>query len=220
MDGRFRLNITYFSMDWTDYQIELVDPSNIPCSWPTSPPAPMCGEPWQKVVTNLGDATSDGVILEVLALANDSTEVGVNAQFVKAETATDLTNPDGSVDAPKGSRLPQTPEFKSNLWIEKTMPVSIFGANEAFFRGSVSYTGDSVSAVQPGWSYDQDSYTIVDMKYGILGDDWQLDFFVNNLTDTRADIAVNDWYFDFYFGGARQYTNRPREIGVRFTKSW
>jgi hypothetical protein len=58
------------------------------------------------------------------------------------------------------------------------------------------------------------------MKYGILGDDWQLDFFVNNLTDTRADIAVNDWYFDFYFGGARQYTNRPREIGVRFTKSW
>ena len=220
MDGRFRLNITYFSMDWTDYQIELVDPSNIPCSWPTSPPAPMCGEPWQKVVTNLGDATSDGVILEVLALANDSTEIGFNAQFVKAQTATDLTNPDGSVDAPKGSRLPQTPEFKSNLWIEKTMPVSIFGANEAFFRGSVSYTGDSVSAVQPGWSYDQDSYTIVDMKYGILGDDWQLDFFVNNLTDTRADIAVNDWYFDFYFGGARQYTNRPREIGVRFTKSW
>jgi hypothetical protein len=63
------LNITYFNMDWADYQIELVDPSNIPCSWPTSPPAPMCGEPWQKVVTNLGDATSDGVILEVLALA-------------------------------------------------------------------------------------------------------------------------------------------------------
>ena len=30
-DGRVRLNLTYFTMDWEDYQIELVDPSNLPC---------------------------------------------------------------------------------------------------------------------------------------------------------------------------------------------
>jgi len=84
----------------------------------------------------------------------------------------------------------------------------------------LSYTGDTVSAVQPDYSYDQASYTIADVKVGIMGDDWELDFFVSNLTDERAQIAVNDWYFDFFFGNARQYTNRPREMGIRYTKRW
>jgi hypothetical protein len=96
----------------------------------------------------------------------------------------------------------------------------MLGANEAFIRGSVAYTGDSVSAVQPGYQFIQKSFTIADVKMGIMGDDWELDLFISNLADERAEIAVNDWYFDFFFGRGRQYTNRPREIGVRFTKSW
>jgi hypothetical protein len=95
-----------------------------------------------------------------------------------------------------------------------------FGANEAFVRGSVSYTGDSVSAVQPGYAFAQDSFTIADMKVGIMGDDWELDFFISNISDERAEIAVNDWMFDYFFGRGRQYTNRPREVGIRFTKTW
>ena len=132
------------------------------------------------------------------------------------ETVSELA--DGS--APAGSRLPQVPEFKSNMWIERNMQISAFGANEAFIRGSVSYTGDSVSAVQPGYQFIQKSYTIADAKFGILGDDWEVNFFINNITDERAEIAINDWYFDFFFGRGRQYTNRPREIGIRYTKRW
>ena len=216
LDGRFRLNLTYFTMDWEDYQIELVDPSNLPCGSADAYPAPQCGQPWQKVVANLGDAESDGLTMEVLALIGDSTELGFNSQWVKAETASPLA--DGS--APSGSRLPQVPKFKGNIWIEKTVEFNKFGANEAFVRGSVSYTGDSVSAVQPGYAFAQDSFTIADMKVGIMGDDWELDFFISNISDERAEIAVNDWMFDYFFGRGRQYTNRPREVGIRFTKTW
>ena len=215
-DGRVRLNATYFTMDWDNYQIELVDPSNLPCGSAEAYPAPSCGQPWQKVVANLGFAGSDGFTLEVLAAIGDNTEMGWNSQWVEAETVSELA--DGS--APAGSRLPQVPEFKTNMWIEKSMQISAFGANEAFIRGSVSYTGDSVSAVQPGYSFDQKSYTIADAKFGILGDDWEVNFFINNITDERAEIAVNDWYFDFFFGRGRQYTNRPREMGIRYTKRW
>ena len=215
-DGRVRLNATYFTMDWDNYQIELVDPSNLPCGSAEAYPAPACGQPWQKVVANLGNAGSDGFTLEVLAAIGDNTEMGWNSQWVEAETVTALA--DGS--APAGSRLPQVPEFKTNMWIEKNMQISAFGANEAFLRGSVSYTGDSVSAVQPGYSFDQKSYTIADAKFGISGDDWEVNFFINNITDERAEIAVNDWYFDYFFGRGRQYTNRPREIGIRYTKRW
>jgi len=216
LDGRFRLNLTYFSMDWENYQIELVDPSNLPCGSENAYPAPQCGQPWQKVVANLGDAESDGLQMEVLALINDSTEFGFNSQWVSAETVSPLA--DGS--APAGSRLPQVPEFKANMWIEKSIPISFMGANEAFFRGSVAYTGDSVSTVQPDYQFAQESYTLVDAKFGIIGDDWEMDFFVTNITDERADIAVNDWNFDWYFGRGNKITNRPREIGIRFTKSW
>ena len=215
-DGNVRLNVTYFTMDWENYQIELVDPSNLPCNTSGAYPAPACGQPWQKVVANLGDATSSGLQLEVLAAINDSIELGWNSQWGDSKTNTELA--DGS--APAGSRLPQVPEFKSNLWIEKSLNISAFGATEGFLRASLSYTGDTVSAVQPDYSYDQASYTIADVKLGIMGDDWELDFFVNNLTDERAQIAVNDWYFDFFFGNARQYTNRPREMGIRYTKRW
>jgi len=215
-DGNVRLNVTYFTMDWENYQIELVDPSNLPCNTAGAFPAPACGQPWQKVVANLGDATSSGLQLEVLAAINDSTELGWNSQWGDSKTNTELA--DGS--APAGSRLPQVPEFKANLWIDKSFNFSALGATEGFARASLSYTGDTVSAVQPDYSYNQASFTIADVKVGIMGDDWELDIFVNNLTDERAEIAVNDWYFDFFFGNARQYTNRPREMGIRYTKRW
>ena len=215
-DGNVRLNVTYFTMDWENYQIELVDPSNLPCNTAGAFPAPACGQPWQKVVANLGDATSSGLQLEVLAAINDSTEIGWNSQWGDSKTNTELA--DGS--APAGSRLPQVPEFKANLWIDKSFNFSALGATEGFARASLSYTGDTVSAVQPDYSYNQASFTIADVKVGIMGDDWELDIFVNNLTDERAEIAVNDWYFDFFFGNARQYTNRPREMGIRYTKRW
>ena len=215
-DGNVRLNVTYFTMDWENYQIEFVDPSNLPCNTAGAYPAPACGQPWQKVVANLGDATSSGLQLEVLAAINDSTEIGWNSQWGDSKTNTELA--DGS--APAGSRLPQVPEFKANLWIDKSFNFSALGATEGFARASLSYTGDTVSAVQPDYSYNQASFTIADVKVGIMGDDWELDIFVNNLTDERAEIAVNDWYFDFFFGNARQYTNRPREMGIRYTKRW
>ena len=102
----------------------------------------------------------------------------------------------------------------------KTSVNEMMGANEGFFRASVSYTGDTVSAVQPSSQYTQRSYKSIDLKYGLMGDDWEVNLFINNVSDERADIAVNDWYFDFFFGNARQYVNRPREVGVRYVKRW
>ena len=104
--------------------------------------------------------------------------------------------------------------------MDATIDTQMMGANEGFFRASVSYTGDTVSAVQPGSQFTQRSYKSIDVKYGLIGDDWEVNLFVNNLSDERADIAVNDWFFDFFFGNARQYVNRPREIGVRYVRRW
>ena len=216
MDGRLRMNATYFTMDWSDYQLEVVDPTNTPCGNAEALAAPYCGQPWQKVVANVGNAGSDGLMLEVLAAIGDDTELGWNSQWV--DSALDGALSDGS--APAGTRLPQVPEFKSNLWVEKAFQISAFGASEGYLRGSVSYTGQSWNMVQTDYRQSQASYTQADMSFGISGGDWEVDFFVNNLTDERAEVYVTDGFFDYFFGRGRIYTNRPREMGIRYKKSF
>ena len=54
----------------------------------------------------------------------------------------------------------------------------------------------------------------------ISGGDWEVDFFINNLTDERAEIYLTDGFFDYFFGRGRVYTNRPREMGIRYKKSF
>ena len=64
-DGAGRFNVTAFYMDWEDYQLELVDPSNQGC--PADGPneiAGVCGQPWQVSIGNAGDAHILGVNAE------------------------------------------------------------------------------------------------------------------------------------------------------------
>ena len=67
----------------------------------------------------------------------------------------------------------------------------------------------------------QPSYTIGDIKFGISGDDWSVQLFVNNVTDERAVLFDNPNELERFFAGeARQTVNRPREIGISFRKSF
>ena len=53
-EGRGRFNVTGYHMQWTDFQLEIVDPTGItdcPDPGPSSIPG-VCGQPWQQVVTN------------------------------------------------------------------------------------------------------------------------------------------------------------------------
>jgi hypothetical protein len=61
-----------------------------------------------------------------------------------------------------------------------------------------------------------------------MDNDWQVDFFVNNLTDERAQYSEAASFFELPFssvqdgrdGTSRVYTNRPREYGIRVVKRW
>ena len=81
-EGRVRLNLTYFDMSWTDYQLEVVDPSNQRCGSPTAPPEPYCNQTWQKVVANVGNASSRGVEASLDAAATENLTVGFNATWM------------------------------------------------------------------------------------------------------------------------------------------
>jgi len=148
-NGRGRFNVTAFHMVWTDYQLQLTDPSSDPCPEGVSGPvAGVCGQPWQSVITNAGEAHITGVNFELDYAISDNWVWGVNATSLEAETDTtaDLTG-DGEDDLVGGLRLPLTPELKGSTWIDFTTPMS--SGKEFFGRLQASYTGDSMNRLEP-----------------------------------------------------------------------
>ena len=237
--GSGRLNVTGYHMVWKDYQHELTDPSSIDCDrigLPDDEIPAVCGQPWQRVVANLGKAHITGVNVELDVSPAENWVLGLNAEFMQAETDSEHDlNADGTPDIVPGLRLPLVPEFKAAAWAEYHWPTQMFGGSNAYVRTQWSYSGDTVSILEPISQLDSpnpqfvnDAYTIGDLRFGLQGDDWEASIFVNNLTDERADLTHNDGQFEW--GAAqtaegrphtlRVFTNRPREVGVRYMKRW
>ncbi len=109
-------------------------------------------------------------------------------------------------------------------------------------RGDYSYQGESQNILQNrppenlvsgrperNPSFINDSYSLANARLSLIAHEsgWQLDIFVNNITDERAELYHGTGNYEWAFGNsneyehvARVYTNRPREYGIRFAKSW
>ena len=220
VNGRVRLNATYFEMKWNDYQLEVVDPSNVPCGDDNALPEPNCGQPWQKVVANVGNAKSSGFEVQMDWAATEHLSVGANATWLDAKLTEDV---EISVLVPKGSRLPLSPKFKGSMYAQYDWDVDWFGGSSAWLRLQWSYTGNMLNQVEPLTLDDgpapqirQPSYNIGDLRFGLDHGKWSMQLYVNNLTDERAVLFANPNEFDYFFDRSRVTVNRPREIGIRW----
>ncbi len=232
-DGRGRFSFTLFQMDWEDYQLEIVDPSNDPC--PEGGPSPIpnvCGQPWQNVVANGGDASIDGYSLEFDWAFTSNFYVGLNAEWLDAETQSTLDlSGDGIANILRGQRLPMSPEATGSAWASYNWPMPMFSGN-GFARLQWSYNGDTLSNLEPNVlsddeanpQYKNSAFDIGDLSVGVRTDDWEASLFVNNITDERAQLQ-HDWGIFLHTAASTQdgrahhasiTTNRPREMGVRF----
>jgi outer membrane receptor protein involved in Fe transport len=240
--GKGRFNVTAYHMAWSDYQLELADPSSVDCINPDtgmgdpsiSIPG-VCGQPWQRVVANAGDAHISGLSFELDYVPNYNWTLGMNAEFMQAETDTsqDLDG-NGTDDLVAGLRLPLVPKFKASAWVEYRWEMQLFGSNDAFIRTQWSYNGNTVNILEPVPMDDPNpqvtnpAYTIGDLRFGISADTWEVSLFINNLTDERAVYTTNSGQFEWGMANVaedrphiqRIFTNRPREVGIQFTKTW
>jgi len=242
--GRGRFNATAYRMDWSDYQLELVDPTDPPCldnlGNPLLPESQfntpgVCGQPWQVLITNAGDAHINGFSASLDYVLNDNWVFGANAEHLDAQTDTtaDLTG-DGENDLVAGLRLPLVPELKGSAWLEYHAPVDMFGGEEFFIRTQWSYVGDSLNILDPrpvthpNPQFTSPSYALGDLRFGLIAENWQFDVFVNNLTDERAVYTIEPELFQWVAAQTDEgrdhhemrYVSRPREAGIRFMYRW
>ena len=247
LEGRLQANVTVFIMDWEDYQLEVVEPSHTPCSAAT-PEGQPCGEPWQKVVTNVGDASSDGVEIQLSAVPVNGVDIGLNMTFL--DTQIDSINSNVAVtladsNVAVGDELPFAPDFKGSFYAQYTWPMRLLGSNDAYVRLMWSYVGDSFNQVQKNpfptaisdsncittCSADdidargdpqmvQESYDVGDLKVGLVSDAWEFNLFVNNLTDERGQLYHDITDFETFWGRQRTSVIRPREFGARLIYHW
>ena len=241
--GRGRLNIIGYDMEWSEYQLEQVDPSQVPCDAngnatdfgspnvaPSVATPGVCGQPWQNLVANTGQATIQGLNVEMDYRVSERLSLGFNMEWKSAETGAD---PTGIVEA--GLQLPLSADTKGAFWMDYTWEASQWGANYGFMRFQYSKQGaiwnnldggPVASSMNPRQRVP--GYAIADARIGLQGPDWEVSVFVNNLLDERAAYTYSGGQFLWGMGSSRDgvdhhqlvYTNRPREIGIRYTQSW
>ena len=229
LDDRLQINATLFFGQWEDYQVEAVDPSDRPCGPNEDPILDLCDQPFQVMIANVGDAEQTGVEFDLLAAPNEIIDLGLSIAWVDAKTSEAFPVSDPNVVVPKGTRLPNVPEWKLNAFAQFTWPTQLVRDSDLYARLQYTWQDDSRNQledfvaeplVSARGTFIQPSYGIADAKFGISATNWVLEAFVSNLTDERAVLYNDDLYFDPFWGGRRVTVNRPREYGVRFSYSW
>ena len=250
-DGRGRFNLTAYHMKWDEYQLEQVDPSNTPCDAngavakitglapdASVKTAGICGQPWQNLVANTGQAHITGVNVDLEYALTEDITFGLNWENMEAMTDSnhDLNGTEDSFEITKDMRLPLVPENKGSLWVTWSTPANIMGAQYKYVRFQASTQSGIINKLEEDSlnssanpQHRVPGYQIMDIRAGLQGEDWEVAAYINNLTDERAQYTWSTGDFGWAQASSKPggrahtidvYTNRPREIGIRYMKRW
>jgi outer membrane receptor protein involved in Fe transport len=204
-DDRFQFNGAIFYDEWEDIQISFQ------------------GENGITQVDNGPSAEVTGAEIQLDWLPIDSFRIGASLAYYDTQLKDDFCDfTDGvctTVNAPAGSPLPLTPEFKGSLIGRYTFPT---GGWDSYLQGALSYQTDAPSTIYVEENEilgDIPSSTFVDLAYGLGNDKYNFEIFVSNATDEDAPLTVaSDCAIcEVQAWGVQR---RPRTIGLRFSQDF
>ena len=219
--GRGALNVSAFYMDIRDLQLTVTAGS---CS--------------SRLILNADKARSQGVEVEFTASPSDHFDFSIAASFNDSKLRSTLTD-GGGTPLPgivTGNRLPSVPQVQWTAAATYGWPM---GASRAFISGSYqfvgsrftliddqapgvgtvnlnSFAGDTIGGplTQGTFTFDPElpSYSLLNLRAGVIRSTWEVAVFVNNVTDEKAALALDRER------GLRArvgfLTNQPRTMGV------
>jgi iron complex outermembrane recepter protein len=123
-----------------------------------------------------------------------------------------------------GDGIPNVPRFQANVGLNYTRPIMNgwegVVATDLTFRGREnSYFSSAVLSVGPPIVYENvplSSYTLVNLRLGVINGPWSVTAFARNLTDKRAQVSAINSSQD----PDALLTVRPRTIGLTATRKF
>ncbi len=208
LDGRMTADVTFYRMDWKDIQIQAEDPD--PLLFGTG-------------IINFPKARINGIegnfsFLPVESLTLTAT-LGYNDAKM-AEEARLWPDTDDEVVIPKDTRLPLMPKWKFSFSPRWDFDGTIWNA-QPWVMATWTYNGDSLNSLGVQSTIGQagiatsPAYNVVDLRFGLEGENWSAQIFADNLFNEYAQM----------FYSTRQTQPRltvlpPRIIGIQYRKDF
>lgn len=198
MDNRFALNVSIYTIDWSDIQ--------------TLEQEPVLGFPF---IANAGTAQVDGIEVEFFARPDDRWDFVLSATWLDARLTED--QPALGVETPigrDGDPIPYVPDFTAAVAVQYDFPVG--GAFGGFVRADWNYHGSSLTQFNTDglFFHKQDSYDNLDLRVALRKNTWEVVFFLDNAFDERAQVTI----LENRAVPLSVFTNRPRTFGT--TLNW
>ena len=170
-----------------------------------------------------------GLTLSVGGSYNDSKLVTDFCNFANPQNDCTLPGPNGeanSVQAPSGTRLPDTARFKGNAIARYDW--TLRQGLDAHFQFAVVQEGRRTSDLRPlegGIKGDFPAYTTLDLSFGIKTDRYSAEIYATNITDSNGITSRNVQCGETICGdpggvtasGGKFYSYiiRPRTVGLK-----
>ena len=194
-DGQLRFNGSAFMIDVEGLQSTIFDPS----------------------IVNLffSDNAANG---EIKGVEGDFTyytnKEGLTVSGAFSVLDTELTKSlVPTTDVIVGNEMAFAPGMQFNLRARQEWEMSNGNTGHAQF--AVTHSGDSYSDIMEPNKARQDSYTYMDVRFGMSNDEMTAELYIDNVTDERAEISNN-----FVFDRQRVSYIRPTTVGIRYKKNF
>ncbi|HVO45245.1 MAG TPA: TonB-dependent receptor [Steroidobacteraceae bacterium] len=195
---RLTLNAAAYDIDWNNIQQNL----NLgTCGYSTT--------------VNSGKARSRGFELEMAALPLRGLELNLGLSLTDAK----LTDNAQEVGAVSGDPLLGVAKWHASGSATYTWPLR--PKFDGYARADYQYTGP----MQDGYDFSnpilqyvnrQPGYDVINLRTGVLHDDWEFAVFLQNATDSRPRLTAGV----FISPDITVYTIRPRTVGINVKKSF
>lgn len=220
LGNRLRFNGAVFHQVWDDFQFSILGANGL------------------TEIKNAGAAEINGVEMDVSWAATDRLGISAGVSWLDSELTENYcgftdengepvtSNPcplgDGEfVDpqAPEGTTLPVTPEWKANATVRYEFPFMGF---DSYLQGVVVYAGERRTDLRDYENSiigDMPSYTVADFSAGLGRNDWRLELFVTNAFDEDAEMYRFSQCAEAVCGEqAYVIAQRPRTIALKFSQ--
>ena len=218
-DGRVRLNVDFFIMDYTDKQ-ESIDLDNFDGRFG--------GDPDIGIIANAGQVTITGVELELRASPWDggffTLDAGLLDNVYDEFLSADLENPGSgdTVDLSQRNIQDRTPDWTLNASVGHTFQLasggSLTGVLGLYSQGGYEWLGSDRNVNDgPSFCY-QPSYNKLRARltYEPAEGNWEASLFGSNIADERYLLQCADsrsGVYDYTYG-------RPDAWGLEFVARW